>query len=217
MSDRASHQPGAHDDAERPASPAAGEDLARLLAWLSHRIRNDFGTLIALIELEAVHATPPAADGFLLSVTDRLRAVAAAYAHMRLGPEGSHPIVDGGGLLEALCEELGTAAELEPPLEVEVEAHPLSLPQAVSLTLVVNEILAPTLRRAAAGGSAGPVAVRLAAADAELVLTMAGDGLDAPAGPRSEVLRRLVQRLRGRLSVEATEPGPCFRIAFPSS
>jgi two-component sensor histidine kinase len=201
------------------AALADRQHAGRLLGQLAHRARNDLATLIALVALEADSVAEPASGEALPSTTDRLRALAQVYAHVRLAA-GAEPVVDGQALVEGLCEELQDTAGGTRPIRVLAEAAVLPLSQAGSLALILTELVARALGPALADDRASPVRVELARVGAALALTVEGStSLTAPgrgAALGEEVVRRLARRLQGRFAVEAGEAGTCCRLSFPA-
>lgn len=207
------------DEAQARASVSeAGKAL--LLHELSHRVRNDLQTLVALLEVQVAAQLPgsPAREALAAAVT---RTHVLARVHARLARRGdSEAVVATREFLTGLCGDLRVALVGERPvaLVVEAEDHILPLGQAVSVGLVLNEALINALKHAFPGGQAGQVVVRFGqVADDRFELSVVDDGVGGrpmaeetraeATGSGQRILRALAARLGGILTIE-WQPGP---------
>lgn len=208
------------DEAQARAGVSeAGKAL--LLHELSHRVRNDLQTLVALLEVQVAAQPPgsPAREALAAAVT---RTHVLARVHARLARRGdSEAVVAMREFLTGLCGDLRTALVGERPiaLVVEAEDHILPLGRAVSVGLVLNEAVINALKQAFPGGQAGQVVVRFGqVAGDRFELSVTDDGVggrpDVAQETRAEatgsdqrILRALAARLGGVLTVEWL-PGP---------
>lgn len=219
------------DEAQaRVGASEAGK--AQLLHELSHRVRNDLQTLVALLEVQVAAQPPgsPAREALAAAVT---RTHILARAHARLARRGdSEAVVATREFLTGLCSDLRAALVGDRPiaLVIEVEDHILPLGRAVSLGLVLNEAVINALRHAFPNGQAGQVVVRFGKlTDHQFELSVTDDGVGArpasaeaaqaeAAGSGQRIVRALAARLGGALVVEwPPDPGrgTVCRLRFP--
>lgn len=196
------------DEAQaRAGASEAGKAL--LLHELSHRVRNDLQTLVALLEMQGAAQPPgsPVREALAAALT---RTHVLARAHARLARRGdSEAVVGTHEFLTGLCVDLRVALVGERPiaLVVEVENHILPLGRAVSLGLVLNEAVTNAVKHAFPAGHAGQVAVRFGrVAGDQFELSVTDDGVgarpDAAGAVRAEAAgsgRRIVRALAARL------------------
>lgn len=196
------------DEAQaRAGASEAGKAL--LLHELSHRLRNDLQTLVALLEMQAAAQPPgsPAREALAAAVT---RTHVLARAHARLARLGdSEAVVATHEFLTSLCGDLRVALIGERPIAfvIEAENHILPLGRAISLGLVLNEAVINALKHAFPGGQAGEVVVRFGkVAGDQFELSVTDDGVggrpDAAEAVRAETAgsgRRIVRALAARL------------------
>lgn len=100
-------------------------------------------------------------------------------AHERLGTAAGHRgFVELGGYLRAPCDGLGALLrDIRPiALRVNVPALELRSDQAVTLGLIVNELVTHALKRAFPGERAGTIDVQVSETDDGLRLVVADDG-----------------------------------------
>ncbi|HUG45388.1 MAG TPA: sensor histidine kinase, partial [Sphingomicrobium sp.] len=125
----------------------ASEETDLLLRELRHRIRNDLSNIIAIIRMQA-KSMPPDAAAHLTGSADRLQVL--AKVHERLSRQGHSPVVDMKPFLEDLCNELrSTLLPLKPvALETDIDAVSLPSARAVSVGLILNELVTNAIKYA---------------------------------------------------------------------
>ncbi len=209
------------DEAQaRTGASEAGKAL--LLHELSHRMRNDLQTLVALLEMQAAAQPPgsPAREALAVAVT---RTHVLARVHARLARRGdSEAVVATHEFLTGLCGDLRVALVGERPIALVIEAEDYILPlgRAVALGLVLNEAVINALKHGFPGGQAGQVVVRfgeVAGGQFELSVTddgaggrpeMAEQARTEVTGSGRRIVRALAARLGGVLVVDwPPEPG----------
>ena len=120
--------------------------------------------------------------------------------------------------LQQLCAHLADALRDVRPIAVNVEATELYLPseQAVSLGLIVNELVTNSLKHAFPGDLPGMVHVTLSS-EAGVVLVVQDDGIGCPTpkeGTGARLTRLLAQQLDGTIVWEQREKGCLVRVSF---
>jgi two-component sensor histidine kinase len=104
-------------------------------------------------------------------------------------------------------------------LSCSVEQVELDANQAVSVGLIVNELLQNSLKHAFPGNTAGEVAVRLARVANDLVLEVADTGAGAREvrenGTGQRLVRALAQQLGGSAKWDGP-PGTRVTVRFPA-
>nr|WP_274597248.1 sensor histidine kinase [Microvirga tunisiensis] len=118
-------------------------------------------------------------------------------------------------------------------LDVEAESHSIPLNQAVSVGLIINELLVNALKYAFPGDRSGHVRVTVTRTDQEYCLAVSDNGVGLPAtqgstpsatstGLGQRLIRSFVMQLNGRHEIEPlshgtgrSEPGlPCQGVLF---
>jgi len=137
-----------------------------------------------LIELQAGKVADPAAREMLRRAAERVGAV--ALVHRRLYTSDDVSFVDMDHYLSGLIEEFRRAMETDGPgrrIELRVEKIRIETDKAVSIGLIVNELVINALKYAYPGDIGGEVRVLLRRARAGGVdLTVEDDGVGYPDG-----------------------------------
>jgi two-component sensor histidine kinase len=160
---------------------------ALLLDELKHRTINSFALMRSLISFEANRSSDPAQAEALRRLRDRASVMSSLYRH--LDTEGGAGSVRLGPYLERIARELLRASGAEArgvSLETRTLAVEIASRRAVTLGLVVNELLTDSLKHAFPDGRRGTVTLALAAEAGRCVLSISDDGVGSPAGPGRE-------------------------------
>ncbi len=202
----------------------AAADAARLLAQermlrveLQHRSKNDLQLILSLLVLQRRRLTDAEGKRIFGHVLDRVAAIGVAHDQLNLG-RGSGEI-ELAGYLAALCGNLSKRRE---GVVIETYLAPLGLPhgRAVPLGLVVNELVTNALKHAFPEGGGGVIRVEfevLPGGEGRLCVRDDGMGMGPPRAGSSgtELVRRLVQQVSGRIEQEPQERGTGFCVTFP--
>jgi len=193
-----------------------------LLQELAHRVRNDLNMLGTLLQLQLRLTTEPGARDALAAAVDRV--LVMGRVHERLDRRGGEAMVDMRDYLTDLCNDLqGSVAGLRPiTLDVAVESHALPLERAAPVGLIVNELLTNALKHAFPDDRPGTVTVRFVRDGKDFRLSVADDGVGAPAAPQDgtglgqRLVRSLAQQLGGSFEMAARETGTVCSVRFPA-
>lgn len=218
--------------ATEEALRAALEEKGLLLRELNHRVKNNLNVMKSLVQLQRNRSSEPA----FLEASDQLiaRIFAISLVHDQLDRDQDIDAMDPAHYIEALVGNLASGFGLGRArigLDLETEGLLLPVDAAVSLGLVINEVLMNAIKHASLG-SEGQPSIRLAfkAVDGEYRLEISDDG-PGPGGedPREDsggglglkLVRALAKNLGGTASLNAIEgpEGPVgarFELVFPA-
>lgn len=206
------------------AAVGAVADAARALAQermlrgeLQHRSKNDLQLVLSLLVTQRRRISDPAARGIVGDVLDRVAAI--GVAHDQLSPESGTGLIDLASYLQALCGNLSQRRQgvvVEPSLE----SAPMPHSRAVPLGLVVNELVTNALKHAFPQGREGAIRVEfhvLPPGEGRLCVRDDGIGMGPPrlGSSGTELVRRLVQQVGGRIEQTAQAQGTGFCVTFP--
>lgn len=199
------------------ALEASERQTQTLLVELSHRIRNDLGSLAGVLNLQSKEA--PEAAGPLKAAANRVRVL--GRVHSRLAHSGSHVVVDAKEFLTELGRDLEAAqlAEASVHLTVDAVRAPLPLESATALGLIVNELVTNAAKYAFPDGI-GTVAVSFLRRDDHFVLTVSDDGVGSDetvrgSGIGTKIIRSLAAQLGGTFERRRGARGTIATVTVP--
>ena len=174
----------AKEEAEE-ALRASNERLKVMLGEVNHRVANSLQLVSSLVQMQTAAVADAHAKAALVDTQRRIQAV--AQVHRRLYTADVVATVDLADYLTALVEELRAtyASDGDGARRLALESDPIrvSTDQAVSLGIIVNELVANACKYAYPADRAGDVRISLRRDEDDMVvLTVEDDGCGFPAG-----------------------------------
>lgn len=189
--------------------------LEALLHEVNHRVANSLQLVTAMIRLQAGALESEEARQALGDTERRIDAI--AQVHRRLYTSDDVEGVDMCDYLGALVEELGEAwSSDEPKRSLRLTAEPIRLPpdRAVSLGVIVNELVSNAFKYAYGPTEPGEVRVSLVAAGNGYELAVEDDGVGMDPTPRiqgsglgSKLIRAMAQSLKSKVEFDSAGSG----------
>ncbi|WP_158746768.1 sensor histidine kinase [Acidisphaera sp. L21] len=178
---------------------------ALLLREVNHRIANSLQLISSLIELQARKIADPDAREALKRAAERVEAV--MLVHRRLYTSNDVEFVAMDQYLEGLIDELRRAGAVEERSgQITLLAEPIRVEtdKAVSIGLIVNELVTNALKYAYPGGDGDiRVGFRRHADTVQLVVEDDGVGYESGAAPKGSGLGTMIVNAMAR-TVQAT-------------
>ena len=184
-------------------------DKELLAREIDHRVKNSLTIVGSLLSMQ--HKASESAETRAALAEAKNRVIAVARVHEQLHKSHQVGIVAFADYLRQLCHDLEFSLR-RTGVELDFAADPVDLPaeQAMTLAIVVNELVTNAYKHGGAAG-ANKITVRLAQHGTELHLTVADDGagLPATAVAKSPGLGfRLIESLGKQLSARLIMPKP---------
>jgi two-component sensor histidine kinase len=200
---------------------SSNEQRALLLSDINHRIKNHLATVSAALALDRRQTEDRKAKDAFESAISRLTVLGRVYT--RLHVSGPEVALDAGEFLEGLCSDLtASLVGLRPvSLDCSVDAVKIDAQQAVTLGLIVNELVANAIKYAFPGDRPGQIRVtfRQRHSGYELEVLDDGEGIGPDrvgTGAGTKLVHALVAQMRG--SVEwHREGGTQVQIRIPAA
>lgn len=197
--------------------------LEAMLGEMNHRVANSLQMVSAVVNLQARIARGDEAKAMLTDIRQRIHAVGHVHRQLYVGGTATTIAMDSyiAGLAQDLSHSFSSEAA---PRPVRVTADPVVLPasMAVSMGILINELVSNACKYAYADGQAGEVRVRFEGEGADnftLTVEDDGGGFDAGHPPTgtglgSQIIRIMTESLGGELTLHNMAPG--FRVQVRS-
>jgi two-component system, sensor histidine kinase PdtaS len=219
--ERSKELAGAREELEESCRALAASDAQKelLLNDINHRIKNHLQLVSGYLLLGQREAPDERTAELLANAANRLRVLARVYDRLQLVKETT--TVNARGFVEELCNDLQlTLIGIRPiVLTAEAEDAELSSSHAVTIGMMVNELVTNAVRYAFEDEEPGNVFVYLKRCDAGFCLEVIDDGDGFRSEARSSstgqrLLRGLVRQLDGTIDWTGP-PGTRVSVTFP--
>lgn len=187
----------------------ANARLEVLIREVHHRVSNSLQMVSSFVAMQAGQTEDSAAREALAATQSRIQAV--SQVHRRLYTRSDVATIDLDEYLSTLVEELqGSLPRGAGDIALALEADPVevSADQAVSIGIIVNELVSNAAKYAFPSGRAGTITVKLEARDGGFAVTVSddGEGIDGAAGPKGTGLgMRIVKAIAKSLRSDVEE------------
>jgi len=185
------------------------------LEEFDHRVKNNFALVAALLDMQRRRTKDSETQAALSSALTRVESIARAHRHLYRGGAISPGNVDMAVYLDELSAALAEALFLRGAITLDCVCDHAALPRdrAVSIGLIVNELVTNAAKHAFADRESGRIEIRFEAAVTGWKLTVRDDGVGLPAEPKPRKDGGLGQRLidgfvRQARGTATTETGP---------
>lgn len=193
-----------------------------MLREVNHRVGNSLQLVSTFMSLQLRHLADDGARAALREAQARIEAV--AHVHRRLYTSGDMETVDMGDYLHGLVEELRKSLgpdEASPHITLQAQPMRVSTDQAVSLGVIVTELVTNAVKYAYAAGEPGEIRVILGPdATGRAILTVEddgpglGDGAPKGTGLGGKIITAMASGLRSAVEFDSAHKGVRARLAF---
>lgn len=206
-----------HTAAERDRQ-IAERDL--LLEEFDHRVKNNFALVASLLDMQRRRAGDQATADALGAALSRVESIARAHRHLYRGA-ASAGSVDMAAYLHELCSALAEALFLRGAINLSCQADHAAMPRdrAVSIGLVINELVTNAAKHAFEGREAGSIHVEFRGRDTGWRVTVAddGSGIQPREGARDgrlgqRLVEAFVKQAGGTIATETGEAGTTVTV-----
>ena len=199
------------------------EEKEALLKEVHHRVKNNLQIISSLLNLQAARIADPTVSELLDESRNRIRAM--ALVHENLYRAGNFARVPMSTHIQSLCAHLIRAYGLREQrieLTTDVDEVELDLDKAISVGLIISELVSNALKHAFPNARAGSVRVELKLlGERRYALAVIDDGVGLPADRDVhdsgslglQLVDDLTQQLHGRIAVRRGS-GTNFTVTF---
>ncbi|MBK0401373.1 hypothetical protein I5M27_00145 [Adhaeribacter sp. BT258] len=194
-----------------------------LLKEVHHRVKNNLQIITSLLNLQSRHLTDPAALETLRDIKDRIKSI--SMLHMRLYQREELSCIDLSEYVQTLCRSLFSSygvREDHVRLEFDIPTLYLDIDTALTLGLIVNELVSNTLKYAFPDQRKGTLLIELLrVTETDYTLTISDDGTGLPDNFEEkmatsfglQLVSSLIKKLHGTLKFYS-EGGTQIRLQF---
>jgi two-component sensor histidine kinase/CheY-like chemotaxis protein len=211
-------------EAAERAVVEARDRAETLLREVNHRVGNSLQLVSAFMHLQSSSLPDGPARDMMRETEARIMAI--AQVHRRLYTSADVRSVAMDEYLSGLAEELeGSLRTAERPHRIAISAEPVQMAtdRAVSLGVIVTELVTNAFKYAYPHGVEGEVRVRLARDGSTLALSVEDDGVGMPddvapkgTGLGQKIVGAMATSIQSRIEREATAQGTRIVLAFPA-
>jgi two-component system, sensor histidine kinase PdtaS len=188
---------------------------------LAHGVANNFAAIAALISLKSLSVKDSDARAVLDEAIEQVKVMGRVHGRLRAGEHEA--LVDSEGFFGELCNDLKVSVARGHPVSVECKADSIlmCMDQAMSLGLIVNELVTNAIKHAFPHGRSGRIRVAFEVLKDELRLCVEDDGVGfrtpvrKGTGMGQNLVSGLTGQLAGHLQVVSTSSGSSFRLSIP--
>ncbi|TWA76920.1 two-component sensor histidine kinase [Azospirillum brasilense] len=201
---------------------AARDRAELLLREVNHRVANSLAMVGAFIQMQQSDLSDSEARAALQETQARIVAIAGIHRSLYTSDDVRSVRLDL--YLETLLAGMHTAMASRRPDRFIVAADAVSVPtdQAVSLAVIVTELVTNACKYAYPDGRTGSIRVRATAADGALSVSVEDDGVgfrngDAPRGTGlgTRIVQAMTASLGARLAYDRKQAGTWVTLTMP--
>jgi two-component sensor histidine kinase len=195
--------------------------LDEALREIDHRTRNNYQTVMAMIDLQARRADDDGVRDALRQVSDRIQAIANASEQLAVRSKD----LDAVRLDAHLCglvEQIGRGLSRdEIKVDCEVDDVTASADTATSISIIVNELVTNAIKHAFNGQGSGHVLVSgKSGRQFELIVADDGRGMkpavqDGRSGLGSRLVESFARQLGAKHQVTSSDKGTTHTLVIP--
>ncbi|WBY06515.1 sensor histidine kinase [Sphingomonas sp. 7/4-4] len=210
--------------AVRRASAERDRQIAErdlFLEEFDHRVKNNFTLVASLLDMQRRRAGEGETAEALASALARVESIARAHRHLYRGASAPGT-VDMATYIHELCTALEEALFLRGAITLMCGADHAALPRdrAVSIGLILNELVTNAAKHAFGERESGAISVRFSARPGGWRLIVADNGNGMPVGTRKgrpgglgqRLIEGFVRQARGAIRTESSGEGTVVTV-----
>ncbi len=193
-----------------------------LLKEVHHRVKNNMQVIISLLNMQSRYFTDTKAIDIFTASMDRIKSM--ALIHNKLYQSESLSCINISDYVRDLSRSLVSTYSVNAHIELnlDIDPLPLDIDTLMPLGILINELLANSLKHAFPEERSGRIDILLKTEDAQqLILTVSDNGIGIPPGldymdtksMGMQLIITLVEQLEGTIELNRDQ-GTEFRVTF---
>jgi len=194
-----------------------------LLREIHHRVKNNLQIISSLMSLQSEYTKEPETLKMFQESKNRIRSMALIHEKLYQSEDMAH--IDFAEYLKSLVEMFLTfykEKKEDITVSLNCDAVYLEIDTAISMGLIVNELLSNCFKHAFPGEKTGEIKINLSKNQENYLLEVADDGVGLPEDITFEnseslglqIVQTLTLQLKGSLGLENVK-GTRFKLVFP--
>ena len=199
---------------------ASNERLEMLVREVHHRVSNSLQMVLSFVSMQAGQTGDPAAREALEATQNRIQAI--SKVHHRLYTRDDLTTIDLDDYLETLVSELRVSLDKsQRSVTLDLRADPIEVSpdEAVSIGVIVNELVSNAAKYAFADSQGGSISIELDRRGSGYTLSVTDDGVgfDTSVAPRGSgmgmrIVTAVSRSLDSQLENLPSQRGTVFRL-----
>jgi len=198
-------------------------DKEILLKEIHHRVKNNLQVVSSLLHLQTAYIKDETALDAVKESRNRVHAM--SLIHRKLYQEGNLTGIKLPIYIKDLCQNLLESYNLHPDqiiLNTDVDDLMIDVEKLIPIGLVINELLANSMKYAFPSGRKGEINVMVKQVEEDLMLRIQDNGVGIPGHLKYEnndsfgyiMISGFIKKMKGKLNVSA-ENGTIVELIFP--
>lgn len=195
-------------------------DRETLLRELDHRVKNNFASIAALLEMQMRRSDNAETKAALKAALGRIESFSRAHRFLYQDIQDIGT-VNMRNYLADLCEVLSAAIGLDEGITIRCDADPILLPRdrAIALGLLVNEVATNSAKHAFAGRREGLITIVFTADRSGYRLDVRDNGCGMPDTKRSgslglALINSLARQAEANVKIDTGKDGTAFHFTL---
>ena len=193
-----------------------------LLKEMNHRVKNSLTIVVSMLNLQAREIADPKLTEHLSEAANRVAAI--AKAHDQLSIRSNIEWMDIGQYISAICEELDQSVANYDVLTDAVDGIMVSTDRAISIALIVNELITNACKYAYKDQSGGRIWINVTRDGSEaFLISVRDEGAGLPSdfdlrkakGLGMRIITAFANQVEATIVVRSLDPGTEFELSVP--
>ncbi len=201
---------------------AALERQQFLLKDMNHRVKNSLAIVVSMLNLQARDITNPELTGHLNDAANRIAAIGKAHDQLSYGSDIER--MDIGQYIKAICKDLDESVAQCEVVTDAVNGIVVPTDQAISIALVVNELVTNAAKYAYKNEAGGKIWIKVGREDHDAFsISVRDEGAGLPPdfdlhkakGLGMRIVTAFAKQVNATIAVRSQNPGTEFVFLIP--
>ena len=206
---------------ERKLNAALERDTF-LLKEMNHRVKNSLTIVVSMMNLQARDIADPILNEHLSEAANRVAAIAKAHDQLSHGSDIER--MDIGHYISAICKDLDESVAHCDVLTDAVDGIMVSTDRAISIALIVNELITNACKYAYKDQSGGRIWINVTRNGSEaFLISVRDEGAGLPSdfdlgkakGLGMRIITAFAKQVEATIAVRSQDPGTEFELSVP--